>query len=122
MPRRICWDKLGWHFAFVSSFSVHLGIRFLGSLRMRVFSKRIALLCLMLTLWSALAFVAHHHSSATDAAKCTVCLAAHSASPKSSSQSPKVTFVSISTLRQQPVSAKQSLVVFALSVRPPPSV
>jgi hypothetical protein len=89
---------------------------------MRLFSKRIALLCLMLTLWSALAFVAHHHSSATEAAKCTVCLAAHSASPKSSSQSPKVTFVSVSTFRPQAVSAKQSLVVFALSVRPPPSV
>jgi hypothetical protein len=87
---------------------------------MRVWSKRVALVCLMLTIWSALAFVAHHHSSATDAAKCTVCVAAHSASPKIVSTLPKVTFVSVSTFCQRPVSAQHVLVVFALSVRPPP--
>jgi hypothetical protein len=89
---------------------------------MRLLSKRVALLCLLLTCWSALAFVAHHHSNATDAAKCTVCLAAHSASPKPSSASTQETLFTVFTIRQHPVCAKQGLVVFALSVRPPPSV
>ena len=34
----------------------------------------------------------------------------------------KATFVSVSTFRAEPVSAKQRLIVFALCVRPPPSV
>lgn len=89
---------------------------------MRSISKSIALLCLMLTLWSALAFAAHQHSSATEAAKCTVCVAAHSASPKVTCRMAHATFVVVSTFQAQPVSAKQCLVAFALSVRPPPEV
>jgi hypothetical protein len=90
---------------------------------MRLHSRRVALLCLLLTLWSALAFAAHHHSNAIEAAKCTVCIAAYSASPQVPSTLPKVTFVSVSTLRPEPaVSAKQHLIAFALCVRPPPAV
>jgi len=89
---------------------------------MRSMSKRIAFLCLLLTFWSAVAFIAHHHSSATDALKCTVCAAAQSASPKTASTLPNSTFIQISSLRLEPVSAKQRLVTFALSVRPPPTV
>jgi hypothetical protein len=89
---------------------------------MRSFSKRIALLCLLLTLCSAVAFVAHHHSSANDAAKCTVCVAAHSASPKAATVLPNQTFVRASISRSAPVTAQQRLIAFALSVRPPPAV
>ena len=89
---------------------------------MRLIWKRIAFLCLLLTLWSAVAVVAHHHSSATDAVKCSVCMAAHAAVPKTTSNLPKASSVCLSTFRQDPVSAKQRLVGFALSVRPPPTV
>jgi hypothetical protein len=89
---------------------------------MRSISKKVALLCLLLTIWSAAALAAHHHSNATDAAKCTVCVAAHSASPKAVSTLPKATFVLASILVLDPVSAKQRLISFALRVRPPPSV
>ena len=89
---------------------------------MRSISKRIALLCLMLTVWSALAFAAHQHSNATESAKCTVCIAAHSASPKTITTLPKVLFVAVSTFLPEPISAKQRLIAFALCVRPPPSV
>src|ERR1700730_15358970 len=85
---------------------------------MRSFSKRIALLCLLLTLCSAVAMVTHHHSSANDAAKCTVCVAAHSASPQATSVLPNQKFVRASLSRSEPVSAQQCLVGFALSVRP----
>jgi len=89
---------------------------------MQSISKKVALLCLLLTACSAVALVAHHHSGATDALKCTVCVTAHSASPKLVSTLPNRTFVRVSAVRLEPVSAKQRLVAFALSVRPPPAV
>jgi hypothetical protein len=88
----------------------------------RLASKKIALLCLLLAFWSAIEFAAHQHSNANESAKCTVCIAAHSASPKTTTTLPRVLFVSVSTFLPEPISAKQRLIVFALCVRPPPSV
>ena len=89
---------------------------------MRSFSKKVAFFCLLVTFWSTVAFAAHSHSSATEAAKCTVCVAAHSASPKTAGILPHTTFIPVATFREKPVSAKQRLTAFALCVRPPPSV
>jgi hypothetical protein len=93
-----------------------------GVVVMRSLSKRVAFVCILLTFWSAIAFITHQHSSANDAAKCTVCVAAHSASPKTISNLLKATFVAVSTFHAEPLSAKQRIIAFALSVRPPPSV
>jgi len=88
---------------------------------MRSISKKIACLCLLLMLSSAIAFAAHYHSDANESARCSVCAAAHSASPTGPTLSPRVTFVAVSTFRaEQILSAKQRLIAFALSVRPPP--
>jgi hypothetical protein len=88
---------------------------------MRSISKKIAWLCLLLMLSSAIAVVAHHHSDANESARCTICVAAHSAAPTLAVPPPHVTFVAVSTLKAEPVvSAKQRLITFALSVRPPP--
>ena len=89
---------------------------------MRSIAKRIACLCVLLTIWSAVAFAAHHHSSAADSTTCTVCIAAHSASPKTTTTLPRVMFVTVSTFRPEPVSARQLLTIFVLCVRPPPEV
>ena len=89
---------------------------------MRSILKSVALLCLVLTFWSALAFAAHHHSNAIESAKCGVCVAAHSASPQVTSTPRPATFIAVFTFRAEPVSAKQRFVAFALSVRPPPAV
>jgi hypothetical protein len=89
---------------------------------MQSISKKVALLCLLLTFCSAAALVAHHHSSATDAVKCTVCVTAHSSAPKPVAVLPSRTFIRVSAVRLEPVSAKQRFVAFALSVRPPPAV
>jgi hypothetical protein len=89
---------------------------------MRSISRKVALFCLMLTFWSALAFAAHHHSSPTEAAKCTVCIVAHSASPRADSTPRPTTFVVVYTFRAEPLSAKKRFIAFALSVRPPPTV
>jgi len=48
---------------------------------MRSISMRIAFLCVLLILGSAIVFAAHHHSNATESAACTVCVAVQSASP-----------------------------------------
>src|SRR5438309_6918748 len=62
-------------------FRVNLKVRLSGSLCMRSFVRCVALMCLLLTFWSALAVVAHHHADGTDSASCTVCVAAHSTAP-----------------------------------------
>lgn len=89
---------------------------------MQSISKRIAWLSLLLTLWSALAFAVHHHSSQDESAACQVCIAAHSASPTNSSPAPKPVFRRVIRFRPQPSSAKQRLAAFALYIRPPPVV
>lgn len=90
-------------------------------LKARSIVKFAAAICLVLTLWSALAVVAHHHPKGTDSAKCTVCVVAHSASPNVGVNVTKTTFTSISAFRADPASPKQRFVAFALSVRPPPT-
>jgi len=86
-------------------------------------SKPMAWLCLLLILGSAVAFVAHHHSDGTESATCTVCVAAHSTSPALPTLSLDATFLAVCTvLAAQVVAAKQRLIAFALSVRPPPEV
>ncbi|MGO9647486.1 MAG: hypothetical protein ACLPOO_05475 [Terriglobales bacterium] len=89
---------------------------------MKSILKRIAWLCVLLTFWSAIACAAHQHSSSIESAKCSVCAAVQSASPKAPATLTRVTFVVVATFRPRPVSAKQRLIAFALCVRPPPSV
>ena len=89
---------------------------------MRSFSKKVALVCLLLTVWSAVGLAAHHHSSRTEAARCSVCVTAHSAAPKAVANLLQATFVLASAPVLDTVSARQRLISFALSVRPPPSV
>jgi len=89
---------------------------------MRSKVKCVALLCLALTLWSSLAFAAHHHANGVESAKCAVCVAAHSAAPRTEVAPLKVTFVPVLTFLPEPISAAQRVVAFALSVRPPPAL
>lgn len=107
--------------AFASAFAVQSNLS-RGEVLIRSAAKRIAFLCLLLTMWSAVAVTAHHHASSSDAAKCTVCVAAHSAAPTITSTLTKAIFVRLNTLRAEPVSASHRLIAFALSVRPPPAV
>src|SRR5438445_10980425 len=95
---------------------------FWGESNVRSVVKYLAVMCLLLTFWSAIAFAAHHHSNRTEAAKCTVCVAAHSAAPKATASLLKAKFIPISTFLREPVFAAQSYVAFALSVRPPPAI
>ena len=88
---------------------------------MRSVLRPIAWLCLLLTLLSAYSVAAHQHSSFGDEAQCSVCVVAHSASPVATSKVPSTLLVLVVLIvLAEPVSAKQRLVPFALTVRPPP--
>lgn len=90
---------------------------------MRPFSRSIAWLCLLLTLWSAGVVIAHHHEDGAESAKCSVCIAALSTSPAAQAVLPRTNFVAVSFVVAAPVAAaKQRLSVFALAVRPPPQL
>ena len=88
---------------------------------MRSIIKYVAVMCLFLTSWSAMAFVAHHHASGSESV-CAVCVAAHSAAPAVAVTLLHTTFAPVVILRADPVSAKSRLAAFALNVRPPPAV
>lgn len=89
---------------------------------MRSVSKQIAWLCLLLTLLSAYAFVAHQHSSSAEESQCAVCVAAHSVTPTAASNVSTTVLVPVlPVVLAEPLSAKQRLVPFALTVRPPPT-
>ena len=94
-----------------------------GNLFMRSVMKPIAWLCLLLMLVSAYGFAAHQHSSSLDEAQCTVCLVAHSASSVAVYKLPSAIRALVRLpLPAEPLSAKQRLVPFALTVRPPPAI
>ena len=106
-------------------FRCRFGLRLRGVSQVRstprsVAFRSVALLCLLLTFWSAQAVAAHHHNNNTES-KCTVCVAAHSTAPTTASCLLKATFSAVFTLKTEPASAKQHFVAFALSVRPPPA-
>jgi hypothetical protein len=84
--------------------------------------RKVALVCLLLTLWSAVGLAAHHHSSRTEAARCSVCVALHSAAPKGIATLPQTMFAYASAPVLDTISVQQRLNPFALRVRPPPSV
>jgi hypothetical protein len=89
---------------------------------MRSVLKPIAGLCLLLTVVSAYGFATHQHSSSLDEAQCSVCVVAHSSSPAATYKLPTAVLVLACIIVQaEPASAKQRLVPFALSVRPPPA-
>jgi predicted Na+-dependent transporter len=91
--------------------------------QMRPASKWIAYLCLLLIFGSAIAFAAHQHLDGTESATCTVCVAAHSTSPTVPALLLRTTFFAICTVvTVQIAAAKQRLIAFALTVRPPPEV
>jgi hypothetical protein len=113
------WTSYSHCFRF--SFGVDsMNAEFRGDHLMRSMVKGVALLCLLLTLWSAGASIAHHHSNATESVKCTVCVVAHSAAPKPTAILQNATFVQLAVFRPQVVSVQQCLLAFALNVRPPP--
>jgi hypothetical protein len=88
---------------------------------LRSLVKYVAVVCLLLTSWSAVVLVAHHHSKGTESI-CAICVAAHSSSPATAATLLHLAVKPLQTLHPEPLSAKGRITAFQLSVRPPPAV
>ena len=87
---------------------------------MRSVAKIAALLCLLLTLGSAVAVVAHHHTNSAESLTCSVCVAARAVAAIVPTSTLKPVFIQVSTVRVQPRPAQYRFPVFARSGRAPP--
>jgi len=88
---------------------------------MRSLAKMAAWLCLLLTVWTAVAVVAHHHANNAESQTCPVCVAARSVAAIVTPHSVKPVFVRLSTVRVEPSFAQHRLPAFACSNRAPPA-
>lgn len=89
---------------------------------MRPINKAVAGLCLALTLWSAVALVTHHHSSADESQTCQICVAATSTAPSPACAQPAPIFIQVSSVPVLTEPAPRQCLSFAVSNRPPPAV
>ena len=79
-------------------------------------------LCLSLMLWTVAAESTHNHPSQSEAASCSVCVVAHTASPAASSNHAAPVFAAIGILQEKEVVAKARLDSFDLGIRGPPAI
>jgi hypothetical protein len=121
---RVAWDFWGGNAEAspLASFAISVYIETTHSQLaiMRLFSKWIAWLGIVLMVWSALALVSHRHSKEENSSSCQLCVAAHSVAPTKTAPAPKPALQRILTVAHKPVDGSLQLTVFALYVRPPP--
>jgi len=87
---------------------------------MRICARWLACLCLMLTMWAAMAESVHQHANQTDSASCSICVVAHSSAPAIPSHQAKPLFTTVDLLADEEITAKAQLDVFKLAIRGPP--
>ena len=87
---------------------------------MRNWVRWSAWLCLSLMFWMAAAESVHTHPTQTDAATCSICVAAHSTSLALSSASATPILVTVGTLQQEDIVAKAQFEFSDAGIRGPP--
>jgi hypothetical protein len=121
---RVAWDSWSGNaeVSLLASFAISVYIETTHSplAIMRLFSKWIAWLVIVLMVWSALAVVSHRHSNEENSSSCQVCVAAHSVAPTRTAPAPTPALQRILTVAHRPLDGALHLIVFALYVRPPP--
>jgi len=84
-------------------------------------AKQTAWLCLLLLLFTTAAVAVHHHAGGHDSPTCELCLVASSAPLAAPSPCLQQTFAAVTRVQSKPIeAARQRLICFALTVRPPP--
>jgi hypothetical protein len=73
-------------------------------------------------LWTVAAESTHNHPTQTESASCSICVAAHSASPAVSSSQATPVFTALGLLREQDVIAKARFDFSELGSRGPPAL
>jgi hypothetical protein len=89
---------------------------------MRVWVRWSAWFCLSLMLWAAAVESTHNHPTQTESASCSICVAAHSASPTVSSIQAAPLFAAIGLLQEEDVVAKVRFDFSDLGIRGPPAL
>lgn len=89
---------------------------------MRLWVRWSAWFCVSLMMWAAAAETTHYHPTQTDAASCSICVAAHSSSPTLSSTHVRPLFSTVGVLQEEKVLAKGWFEGFELGIRGPPQV
>ncbi|MGB8065181.1 MAG: hypothetical protein WCF26_25065 [Candidatus Sulfotelmatobacter sp.] len=87
---------------------------------MRTWVRWPAWLCLSLMLWMAAAESVHNHPTQTEAATCSICVAAHSASPTISASHATPILATVGVLQEDDVVAKARLSFSDAGIRGPP--
>ena len=87
---------------------------------MRTWVKRSTWLCLSLLLWTMALESTHHHPTQTEAASCSICVVAHSATPTISSSHAAPVFAAVGRLFEEDVIAKAQFDLSEQAVRGPP--
>lgn len=89
---------------------------------MRLWLRYSAWLCLSLMLWTVAAESTHNHPTQTEANSCSICVAAHTASPAPTSADAAPVFATIGVLQEEAILSRASFDVSYLGIRGPPSV
>lgn len=79
-------------------------------------------LCLSLVLWTAAAESTHNHPTQADAASCSICVVAHSASPAVTISRGTPIFAAVGFFHEEDVTVKARLEFSDLGIRGPPAV
>lgn len=87
---------------------------------MRLRVRCLAWLCLSLLLWTVAAESTHNHSTQSENASCSICLAAHTASPAVSFIQTSPVFVAVGLLQEENVIAKARFDFSEAGIRGPP--
>jgi len=87
---------------------------------MRLWRQWSAWLGLSLLLWTAVVESTHNHPTQTEAASCSICLVAHSASPTVASSHSTPVFAAIGLLQEKDVVAKARFDFSDAGIRGPP--
>ncbi len=89
---------------------------------MRLWVRWSAWLALSLMLWTAAAESTHNHPTQTESASCSICVAAHSASPTLSSTQARPVFATLGMLQEEEVVAKAEIAFSNQGIRGPPAL
>jgi hypothetical protein len=87
---------------------------------MRLWMRWSAWLCLSLMLWTVAAESTHNHPSQTEAASCSICVVAHTASPSASSAAHEPIFSAVGILCDKEVVARAQIDLSHAGIRGPP--
>lgn len=88
---------------------------------MRNWMRCLACFCLSLMLWTAAAESTHNHPSQTEAASCSICVAAHTASPAVAISHGAPQFRAVGLFHEKDIVTNAQLEFSDLGIRGPPA-